>query len=168
MLRHMLLVGALVGVVGTGMIGAAPLDSAAPGVGQWRLPDTPLGRMISGNLGRLLVLRSELNVTPEQKAEVRQIVASHRQEIVATVQSVRAKRVALRDAVLAQEADEAAIRSAADELGDAIGEAAVKAAKLKAQLAPVLNAEQQTLIMEFIADRDAAVEGFLNRAAEMP
>jgi Spy/CpxP family protein refolding chaperone len=131
-----------------------------------RLADTPLGRLISGNIGRLLVLRSQLNVTPEQRAEIREVLVSRRAEIATTVKSVRDKRLVLRDAVLADKPDDAKIRAAAKDLGTAIGDAAVKAAKLRAELAPIMTDEQIDLIRQFRQDRDEAVEAFLTKAMQ--
>jgi Spy/CpxP family protein refolding chaperone len=112
-----------------------------------------------------MVLRSELNLSDEQRGEIREVLVRHRGEIVATAQAVRAKRLILRDAVLAETADEAAIRAAAAELGEQMGEAAVKASKLKAQIAPILTEEQRALIVKFMADREQAVDRFLEQAA---
>jgi len=93
------------------------------------------------------------------------VLVRHRSEIATTVHAVRAKRLALRDAVLAENADEATIRAAAGELGDEIADAAVKASKLKAQVAPILTSEQRKLIGQFLADQDQAVDRFLDQAA---
>jgi Spy/CpxP family protein refolding chaperone len=161
MLRNLMMVGAV--VVGLGAVGIAATPDAGPG--RWPGAKTALGRMISGNLGRLMVLRSELNLSDEQRGQVRDVLVRHRGEIVATAQAVRAKRLVLRDAVLAETADEAAIRAAAAELGEQMGEAAVKASKLKAQIAPILTEEQRALIVKFMADREQAVDRFLEQAA---
>jgi Spy/CpxP family protein refolding chaperone len=162
MLRNLVMVGMV--VAGLGTIGIAATPNAGSGAGRWPGADTPLGRMIAGNLGRLLVLRSELNLSAEQRSQVRDLLVQHRREIASTVQAVRAKRLVLRDAVLTETADEAAIRAAAAELGEQIGDAAVKAAKLKARLAPILTDEQRTLIGQFLADRDQTIDRFLEQA----
>jgi Spy/CpxP family protein refolding chaperone len=117
-----------------------------------------------GNVGRFLVLRSELNLTDEQRGQIRDVLAANRSRIVGVTKSVREKRVALRDAVLASDLDEARIRAAADELGQAAGDAAVKAAQLRGQLAPILNEEQHRLIGDFIAEQDKAMAAFLEQA----
>jgi Spy/CpxP family protein refolding chaperone len=135
-------------------------------VGERRLADTPIGRMISGCIGRLLVLRSQMNVTEEQKAEIREVLATHRPAIAETVKSVRDKRVALRNAVLSGAADEGQIRADADELGKAIADAAVKASKLRNEIAPILTEEQRRLIASFFEENDAAVDKFLTDAAQ--
>jgi len=163
MLRNLVMVGLV--VAGLGTIGVAAAPNAGPGMGRWQAANTPLGRMITGSLGRLMVLRSELNLTDEQRSQIRDVLVRHRSEIATTVHAVRAKRLALRDSVLAENADEAAIRAAAGELGDEIADAAVKASKLKAQVAPILTSEQRKLIGQFLADQDQAVDRFLDQAA---
>ena len=80
---------------------------------------------------------------------------------------MHSKRTALRDAVL-QGRSEDQIRAAAGELGSAIAEASVKAAKLRNQVAPILTDSQQKLIGQFIADQDQAVAKFLDQASQHP
>ena len=145
---------------------AAP--TMAPGAGLGQLPGmhTPLGRLISGSIGRVLVLRSDLDLTEVQRLQVRDVLVQHRPEIAATVKSVRDSRVELRNAVLRGDADEATIRAAADKLGQAVSDAAVKAAKLRNELAPILTDEQKERIGEFFSEQDAAVNKVLERAVQ--
>jgi Spy/CpxP family protein refolding chaperone len=166
MLKSMMVAGVLglVAVMGDVGLAAAP-NGAATALPSWRqLADTPVGRLISGNLGRLLVLRSEMNVTSEQRAEIRGLLVGHRSQIAATVKSVREKHLVLRDAVLADQPDEGNIRAAASDLGVALGDAAVKAAKLRGELAPILTDEQRELIRQFRQERDESIDEFLAKA----
>ena len=80
------------------------------------------------------------------------------------MKSVHDKRTALRDAVLSGSADEAAIRAKANELGVAISDASVKAAKLRGQVAPILTAEQRQLVQKFLAEQDAAANKLFDQA----
>ena len=163
MFRHLLIVGLVAGGIATATLTAAP--SAGPGVGFGRRPaDTPLGKLISGNLGRMLVLRSELNITQEQKVQIRDVLLSHRSEIVTSAQAVRVKQVALRDAVL-QGRSEQEVRAAADELGDVIADTAVKATKLRNEIAPILTEQQLELIGKTVQDKDQAIDSFLEQAS---
>lgn len=165
MFRHL----AMVGVVAAGLAtaGWASGPASAPGAGWLKGPaaNTPLGRLVTASLGRLLVLRAELELTPEQRSQIRDVLVSHRAQIAQTVKSVRDKRVVLRDAVLQGQSDEQ-IRAAAAELGTQIAEASVKAAKLRNQLAPILTEQQQKRIGQFIADQDQAVGRFLEQAGQ--
>jgi Spy/CpxP family protein refolding chaperone len=138
------------------------------GAKKWPLANTPLGRLISGNVGRLLVLRSELNLSDAQRDQIRTVLVNHKAQLAGTVKSVHDKRVALRNAVLGGKADETQIRAAADDLGKTIAEAAVKASKLRAELAPILTEEQRQQIGQFLASSDAAVDKFLGQAMQTP
>ena len=63
------------------LVAAPVVAEAAPmGLLRTRLADTPLGRFVSGQIGHLLVLRSKLNVTAEQREQIVAIVQSHRAE----------------------------------------------------------------------------------------
>jgi Spy/CpxP family protein refolding chaperone len=167
MLRRVLWTGAVVGMIGT-MCWAAPGAAELAGAKQWPPANTPLGRLISGSLGRLLVLRSELNLSAAQRDQIRTVLVSHKAQIAGTVKSVHDKRVALRNAVLGGKAAETQIRAAADDLGKAITEAAVKASKLRAELAPILTEEQRQQIAQFLVSNDAAVDKFLSQAMQTP
>jgi Spy/CpxP family protein refolding chaperone len=158
-----------IGVFGlTGATGwAEAQDPATSGPVAHRLAGTPLGKFLSGRIGRAMVLRSELDLTPEQTKALRSTIKAHRAEIAQTIAPVAAKRRALRDAVLSDTTDEAAIRSAADDLGKAIGDAAVKAAKLRKVLVEKVKPtpEQVAKIKAFRADNDQAAVEFLEKMA---
>lgn len=169
MLRSKVMACLLVGTLGTVAV-AAPLGAVAAkqSLNHGRLAHTPLGRLLSGHLGRLLVLRSEMNVTDEQRQKIKGVVVEHKGEIAKAAKGVWEKRTALRDAVLGGEADEAAIRRAADELGKAIGDAAVLGSKIRGQVAPILTDRQKELIKECRADCQTATEKFFQEAVSSP
>jgi Spy/CpxP family protein refolding chaperone len=127
----------------------------------------PLRMFLSGQLGRLMTLRAELGVTGEQQTEIRKIVESHRSEIAAVAKPIVEKRRALRDAVTAENPNEATIRAAANDLGKAIGDAAVLAAKVKPEVYRVLTPEQQKKVESFRADSDSAVDRFIHEMAAL-
>ena len=112
-------------------------------------------------------MRSEMNLTAEQRTRIRDVLASHRAQIAETVKSVHVKRTALRDTVL-QGQGEDQIRAAAAQLGEVIADASVKAAKLRNELAPILTEDQRKLIGKFVAEQDQAVGKFLDQAGEKP
>jgi Spy/CpxP family protein refolding chaperone len=92
------------------------------------------------------------------------VLVGHRSQIAATVKSAREKHLVLRDAVLADRPDEGKIRAAASDLGVALGDAAVKAAGLRGELAPILTDEQRELISQFRRERDESIDEFLTKA----
>jgi len=155
----------LVGAIALGTV-AVPLTAYAAPKTKAELANTPLGRLIVGTIGRLLVLRSELNVTDEQRAKIREVLVGHKPEIAKEVKAVWVKRNALRDLVLSGKGDEAAIRQAADELGKAIGDAAVLGAKIRGEVAPILTDEQRELIKKFRQDNDQAATTFFQKATK--
>jgi len=164
MVRGRLLIGVAACLVAGAAVAAPGL--AGPGKGHGGFKDTPLGRLITGNVGRMMVLRSELDLTREQKAKIREILVQHKPEIVQKAKAVWEKRNALRDEVLSGETDEATLRKRSAELGDAIGDAAVLASKLRFEIAPVLTEEQRGKIKQCLADCDQAVEEFFDRVSK--
>jgi len=161
MTRRILFSLAVVGAIATAAIAANPTVGPLGCLGG-PLADTPLGRTISGCFGRVLTLRSDLNVSDSQRQQIRDVVISHRSEIAATVKSVRDQRVVLRDLVRSGEANQSQIRTAADALGRAISDAAVKAAELRGEIAPLLNEDQHATIDKFLMENDAAINAFLD------
>jgi Spy/CpxP family protein refolding chaperone len=152
-----------------GAYALAGLLAVSSGVGAYAAPALggsddahPLRTFMGGQIGRMMTLRAELGVTSEQRAEIRKIVASHRSEIAAVAKPIVAKRRALREATLAANPDEAAIRAAANDLGQSIGDAAVLAAKVKPEVFKVLTPEQQKKVEEFRTDSDSAVDRFMH------
>ncbi len=165
-MRRIMLASVLSMAVVMVAVAAGPAKGPASPFGGFPMMHGSIGKMVSGAIGRLLVLRSELNVTAEQRSQVRAVIQSRRPQIAEMVKAVRDKRIVLRDTVLGGEADEAQIRAAADDLGQAIGDAAVKAAKLRGELAPILTDKQRELIQEFLKANDAAADKFLTGVTE--
>jgi Spy/CpxP family protein refolding chaperone len=160
LVQSKLLVGAVAGMMGLAVAGSPALVGKHEG----RLANTPLGRMVTGNFGRLMVLRSEVNLTDEQRDKVKGVVKAHKSEILTEAKAVAEHRRALRNAVLTEKPDEAAIRKAAEDLGREIGNAAVLAAKIKGEVAPVLTGRQKELVKQCIADCEKAADRFFEEA----
>ncbi len=154
------------GLILTVAVAAAPSTDAVLKLDGHPLAHTPLGKMVSGQIGRLMVLRSELNITDEQRAQIRGMVVEHKTDIAKAAENVWEKRVALREAVLADEPDEKAIRKAADRLGDAIGDAAVLASKIAGEARPVLTEDQRDKIEATRKQCKAATEKFFEQATK--
>jgi Spy/CpxP family protein refolding chaperone len=120
--------------------------------------DCPMGRLIHQRLAKLFDLRDELGVTDDQRDAIHAILRDHRDELRPAVKALVEKHQTLRTAVLADEADEAAIRAAATELGTSIGDAAVVASQVAKEVKAVLTPEQLTRLREFHADRQDAID----------
>ena len=161
-----------VSVLALALLGTMALPSAgesaqeAPAACGPRFANSPLGRLITGRIGEMLVLRSQLNVTDEQRGQIRGIIEAHRSEIAVAARPIVEKRRALRAAVTADAPNESDIRAAAADLSGALGDAAVLAARIRSEVFAVFTPEQQTLIQESRTERDDAVDGFLDQMAE--
>jgi len=152
--------------VGSYTMGVRAADNAADFGGpttQWA--DRPLARLIRGQIGRWMVLRSELDLSDDQKQQIGTILESHRAEIVAAVEPVVQKHRTLREAVISANPDEKTIRAAADDLGNAIGNAAVLASRIRGQIAPILTDQQRQEIKDFRSQSDQAVDDFFAKVA---
>lgn len=125
-------------------------------------PDSPVGKLISGQIGRLMTLRSDLNVTADQKARIRDIVTAQKPEIAKAAKAVWEKRIALRRAVLADSPDEQAIRTASGELTRAIGDAAVLASKVAGAVKPVLTDEQREMLRKCLDECEQSTARFFD------
>ncbi|MGD1001164.1 MAG: Spy/CpxP family protein refolding chaperone [Candidatus Brocadiia bacterium] len=119
-------------------------DQAPPApAGQTAEPaQHPLRRLFFGNLRQLGETFKGLNLTPDQKAQIGAILKSHKAEIVGALQALHAKHEALLDAVRAGAVNEAAIRAAAREMGDAIADASILRAKIRLEIRAVLTPDQ--------------------------
>jgi Spy/CpxP family protein refolding chaperone len=85
----------------------------------------------------------QLELTEGQESQIRGILKSHADEIEAHVKSAIEARRALHDAILVQPTDEAAIRQRAAAMGDVHEDGAMLFAKIRAEVWPLLTAEQQ-------------------------
>jgi Spy/CpxP family protein refolding chaperone len=165
--KRVVLIGAG-GLIGLALLmGAGRVASRAEGragEGGWR--QRPIARLVASRLHKWAAFRADLNVTDEQRSQIREVVAKHRDEIKPVVASVVEKRKALRQAVMANPVDEAAIRTASDNLAKVIGDAAVLASKVIAEIRPILTEEQIKKVQEFQAERDQASDTFLDNLLE--
>jgi Spy/CpxP family protein refolding chaperone len=84
-----------------------------------------------------------LDLSADQKAQIKTILKSHAAEIQAQMAASSAARRALHDAVKAQTVDEAAIRAAATQAGGVHADGAVLFARIRAEVLPILTADQK-------------------------
>jgi len=116
--------------------------------------------------GHLQELAKKLDLTDEQKAEIREILESHADKIKEAREAVAEKRQALRDLVRTDNVRDRAIQRAADDLGEAIGDAAVLRAEIRGEIRDVLTEEQRKQADELRAEVKERVEGFRERVGE--
>jgi Spy/CpxP family protein refolding chaperone len=158
----MLVAVLVLGAVAIPSIAAEPVKDD----GGAQLAGRPLARLIMGNIGRFLVLRSELNITDEQRKKIAAEIKSHKAEIRPIAKEVFEKRQALRDAALNKPGDKQAIMAAANDLGKAIGDAALLASKVLAQVKPIMTPEQQERIKNFRMTNDKATAEWISQIGQ--
>jgi Spy/CpxP family protein refolding chaperone len=161
---------ALVAVAGTTLVQAqaqgtpAPQErQAGPGGG----PGGPGGfghgrfgrRGPGGPMGEFGLLRG-LDLTEDQRAQVRQVMQSHRDEFRAVGERLRAAQRAQQDAVTATPFDEQAVRARAAEVAAAQADEAVLRAKVHSDVFAVLTPEQQAKAAELKAQREQRRQQF--------
>ncbi len=119
-------------------------------------------KTIIGNIGRFLSFWSDLNLTDDQRQKILAEIKSHSDEIKPLAKEVLEKREALRWAVLNKPGDEQVITAAANDLGKAIGNAAVLASKVIAQVRPIFTPAQQERISNFRMGSDRVIGELIN------
>jgi Spy/CpxP family protein refolding chaperone len=152
-----------------GALTVAGVGAAAPAVSQaagHAIRHSPMARLVQGQIGRRMVLKSQLNVTAEQRQQIVAIYESHRAELASTAASMVEQKRALRDAVTSDDATDGDIRRAADKLGDTIGDASVIGRAIHRELQAVWTAEQRQLLDEYQGDKRGAVDTWLSEIAQ--
>lgn len=91
---------------------------------------------------RLERLASRLNMSDEQRAEVKAIMEDSRDEMVALRKQMRANRADIRDLARQDAFDEAALRRIADAQGELTAEMIVLRVRQRAEMRSVLSEEQ--------------------------
>ena len=95
----------------------------------------------------------ELDLTDDQKAQLKQIAESHRDEFKAAGEKSRAAHEGMRALIEADQIDENAIRAKSQEIAAAEAEVMILNAKVRQQSMQVLTAEQLTKLKELRANR---------------
>jgi Spy/CpxP family protein refolding chaperone len=90
-----------------------------------------------------------LDLTSDQKAQAKNILRAHATEIEAQMTAGRAAHQALQTAVMAQPLDESAIRARAADAGQVHADGAVLLAKIRAEIDPILTADQKDRLKNF-------------------
>ena len=143
-------------------------------IGAWAVQDTqtdPFERLVHksvkqfivGRIGRMLVFKSQIDLTDGQKKQLCMLVKKHKKEILPTVRTMVDKRRALREAILSDKSNEKTVRKAAEDLSKTFVEAALLANKIVGEAKPVLKPEQWKLIRELKQSNDKAVTRLLNQ-----
>ena len=119
-----------------------------------------------GGFGGPLAMLRQLDLTEDQRAQVKQVMDSHRAELQAIGEKLRAAHKAQQDAVTAAQFDEQAVRTQAAELATLTADAAVLQAKVHSEVFAVLTPEQQAKAAELKAQLQARAEQFRQQVRE--
>lgn len=115
-------------------------------------PGGPGGPMRGGPMGLGPGFHA-LDLTDDQKAQLKTIAESHRDEFRAAGQKVGTAREAMRALIEADQIDEGAIRAKSAEVAAAEAEVAILNARVRQQSMQILTSEQQAKLKELQASR---------------
>ena len=115
-------------------------------------PGGPGGQMRGGPMG-LGPAFHELDLTDDQKAQLKTIAESHRDEFRAAGLKVGVAREAMRALIEADQIDEGAIRAKSAEVAAAEADVAILNARVRQQSMQILTSEQQAKLKELQASR---------------
>ncbi len=104
-----------------------------------------------------------LDLTPDQVAQIKDILRTHQQEVEAEIAVVATARRALFNAIHADAPNATAIRAAATKVGSAEGNLAVTRSVIAQEVRGVLTSEQQAELKTMLADGQAFVQDFFSR-----
>ena len=107
-----------------------------------------------GSAGAFLPSLRRLDLSDEQRDQVRAVIGKSREAARTHVREMRAAREALAAAVAAETVDEDRIRNLAADLGRLAGDAAVRRAQVYAAVRQILTPEQQARAEEIEARRE--------------
>jgi periplasmic protein CpxP/Spy len=129
-------VAVIIGGIGAGVYAQQQPPPSGP-VGGWQGP----GMRGRGPMGRVGIALGQLNLTDEQKQQVKSIFEGHKADFQALADRARPARQAMADAIAS--GDEAAVRQRSTEMGAVQTERAVLAAKVRNEVFKILTPEQQ-------------------------
>ena len=101
-----------------------------------------------GPLAMLRMLGPQLNLTDAQRDQIKNLAATHRDEWKALADRERTAHDALQAAIMADSIDEGLIRSRSAELAAVQTDVAIAAAHVRAEVWPLLTADQQARIKQ--------------------
>ena len=142
-------------LAGAALVAAAPAHAAEEqrrggrgGRGAW------MGGPRGGGPARAVLPLGRLELSDDQREQVRTVMAESREEARDHLREMRAAREALAEAVSSPDVDEDSIRTLAADVGRLTGDAAVRRAQVYAAVWRILTPEQQERAGEIAAERE--------------
>jgi Spy/CpxP family protein refolding chaperone len=117
-----------------------------------------------GKIFQRIVERLEL--TDAQKAEVKKVLSSEKENLKPLLTSLHEARTNLRAAIRAKDANESSVRAASAKVAGAEADLAVERMKIFAKLSPILTEEQRTKISEFESRMDGLADAVIARVGD--
>ncbi len=108
----------------------------------------------------------KLGLTDDQVSKIKTELRSEKDTLVPLLKNLHESRKALRDAIHAQNASEAAVREAAKKVAAVETDLAVERLKLNGKIAPILTDEQIEKVKQFEEKTDEAAISILKRVGE--
>ncbi|HJU43187.1 MAG TPA: periplasmic heavy metal sensor [Vicinamibacterales bacterium] len=142
------------GVMALSLAGAAYAQEAS----QPRRPGPGMGDRMRGPRGGFGPGLGFLDLTDDQRAQMRKIREARQNEFKAAGEKLRAAREGMRQLIESDTINEAAIRSKAAEVAAAEAEVAILNARVRQESLQVLTSEQQQELKEFREQRGAQVK----------
>jgi len=126
-----------------------------------------LKRQVLGQGAQKAVFRAKaflqgLNLTDQQKGQVKTILTNHKEEIRAATRENAKARLVLGQA-LARGASAQMLKAAFDKVSSAEWNAVTLRSKMVAEIEQVLTPDQQTLLQQKLQKVDARIQNLLNR-----
>lgn len=116
------------------------------------------GRGFAGGFGGPPLLLRQLDLTAEQREQVRTIFEQQREELRAAGERLRAAEQGRQEAITAVPYDEQAIRNSSNEIAAAMTDLAIVEARIHSQIHALLTPEQQAKADELRAERQKRME----------
>lgn len=105
-----------------------------------------------------------LNLTPEQRAQIRVVLESHQAELTSLVEREAASRTVLFQAIHQPDVNEQAVRLASRAVASVDADLAVERAQVYSEVSPILTEEQKTEIAAFTERIRSLVQSDLERS----
>jgi Spy/CpxP family protein refolding chaperone len=147
--------------------GVRGLRAAAVSDGTGGPFDSAIRNMVSGNMGRLITLRAEMNLSPAQREQIESVLRAYRDDAAPLTREMIENKRALREAVLAETPSQQEIQRAAAAIGETIAKSAVLASDISREVRPLLTEAQVGLLEKYAIEHDAAVDRCLAECAEL-
>lgn len=113
-------------------------------------------------------IANELNLTPDQRSQIRSILADEKGNLQPLLSQLHATRVNLRDSIRASDASEASVRTASARVAAAEADLAVERMKLYGKISPILTDAQRQKIAAFEERGDDRVDQAIAHIGEGP